>query len=111
MDVPVPPDDDDDGDLTGPLGGPEVDYRQVPSEFGRLTESERRVAWAVVRSMATALWVASGVAIGALVLTAVYVERLTPVAGILVALCLATTLALETKARDLHGAEPGRLPD
>ena len=49
-----PPDggqDDSPGD-----SGPDVDYRAVPLPFAGLRPQERRVAWAVVRALATAAW-------------------------------------------------------
>lgn len=43
--------------------GPEqdVDYREVPTPFASLSAGERRVAWAVVRPLATAAWWAGAV--------------------------------------------------
>jgi hypothetical protein len=51
---PFPPSGGDDERPTGPEQ--DVDYRAVPTPFASLSPGERRVAWAVVRPLATAAW-------------------------------------------------------
>lgn len=48
---------------------PDVDYRAVPTPFASLGAGERRVAWAVVRPLATAAWWAGAVLVLAWVAT------------------------------------------
>jgi hypothetical protein len=48
---PKPSDPDESGAQHSPL-----DYQALPSPLAALRPDERRVAWAVVRAMATAMW-------------------------------------------------------
>ena len=43
-------------DSPPPSAEGDVDYRAVPPPFGHLHPAERRVAWAVVRTLATSAW-------------------------------------------------------
>jgi len=71
-------------------------------DFEDLTAEQRAVAWAVVRSIATALWVAATVTVVTSVMVfgrqgEVSAPFLVPLAGL-----LALAVAMEVKSRDLE---------
>lgn len=78
--------------------------------FDRLTSEQRAVAWAVVRSIATALWVA--VTVMAFVWILVAANRTTVALWLLPTLIGAVGLALvmEIKSRDLEKMPEDRVP-
>lgn len=88
--------------------GPEqdVDYRAVPTPFASLGPGERRVAWAVVRPLATAAWWAGAVLVLAWVATASngesFRESVRLVHGLPAAVALVVAGILEYYARVLR---------
>jgi hypothetical protein len=104
------------GDRFPPSGGDErpadpdqdVDYRAVPTPFASLSPGERRVAWAVVRALATAAWWAGAVLVLAWVATASngdsFRESFRLLQGLPASVALVTAGVLEYYARVLQSA-------
>ena len=90
------------GDEPDRAGATDADYRRTSNQFDVLTPSERRVAWAVVRSLATASWVATAAVVLGVVALVANDDRVLRT-GVMVAVALfALGAGLETKARDLE---------
>lgn len=102
-----PPSGGDDERPAGPEQ--DVDYRSVPTPFASLSPGERRVAWAVVRPLATAAWWAGAVFALAWVVTASngdsFRESFRLVQGLPASVALVTAGVLEYYARVLQAAQ------
>jgi hypothetical protein len=82
--------------------GHDVDYRAVPQPFAGLRAQERRVAWAIVRALATAAWWTGGVLAVAWLFISGINGSFRPMQGLPALAALVAAVVLEVQANALR---------